>query len=134
MCDMTSRTAQSTADGTGEDAAVGAQVPSDSRRSGLTLHWDELSDLDSSIPDVIGMRAWRPEASVIRVMSIPDNRCVWVIIPDENVGRDGFHEVLTHDMAGADAPYVALAELASLHLDWPAAVLSSMGRYQLDLE
>ena len=88
-CDMTSRTARSATDGTGEDAAVGGLVPS------------ELSDLDSSIPDAIDLRTWRPEAAVVKVMLIPNNHCVRVIIPDENVG-----------------PYAALAALASLRLDW----------------
>ena len=69
---------------------------------------------------------------MVKVMSIPDNRCVRVVIPDGHVGRNGFHEIPIHDMA--DVPYVALAESASLRLDWPAAVLTSMGRYQLDLE
>ena len=126
---MTSRTARSTADGTREDAAVGGQVPSDSSRSGLTLHSDELSDLavvfQCDWPACLAAGGSRGQGHV---------DTGWVIIPVENVGRNGFHEILIHDMAGADAPYVALAELASLHLVWPAAVLSSMGRYQLDLE
>ena len=120
--------------GTSEDAVVGGPVPSEPRRSGLTLHSDELSDVDSSIPDVIGLHAWQPEAAVVKVMSIPNNHCVWVVILDENVCRNGFHEILIHDVADGDAPYVALAELSSLRLDWLLAVLSKMIRHQLDLE
>ena len=69
-------------------------------------------------------------------MSIPDNRynIIRVVIPDDNVGTDGFHEVLIHDMADADAPYVPVSDLGCLRLDWLKALFSYMGRYQVDLE
>ena len=51
----------------------------------LTLQSDRLYDLDSAIPDVIGLRAIQPDAAVIRVMSIPNNRCIRVVIPDDHV-------------------------------------------------
>ena len=74
-------------------------------------------------------------AAVVKVMSIPDNRCIQVLIPDENVGRGGSHDVLLHDMADADSPYVTTkCDLMALHLDWPAVVLSGMIRHQLELE
>ena len=38
----------------------------------------------------------------MKVMSIQDNRCIRVLIPDENVGHGGFHDVLLHDMADPD--------------------------------
>ena len=73
---------------------------------------------------MIGLRAIQPNAAVVKVMSIPDNRCIRVVIPDYHVGTDGFHEVLIHDMADADAPYVAIGELGTLRLDWPRAIFS----------
>ena len=84
--------------------------------------------MDSAIPDVIGLRAMQPDAAVIKVMSIPDDRCIRVI-PDDHVGTDGFHEILIHDMDN-----VALSDLGCLRLDWPRAIFSFMGRYQVDLE
>ena len=120
--DMESGTARPDTQGAGDDSAVGDPVPGGSRRSDLTLHSDRLYDLDSSIPDVIGLCAVQPEAAVVKVMSIPDNRCVRVVIPDENVGHGGFHEVLLHDMADADSPYVAVNELGSLRRDWPSVI------------
>ena len=90
--------------------------------------------MDTGIPDVIGLCAVQPDAAVIKVMSIPDNRCIRVVIPDDNVGTGGFHKVLIHDMADADAPYVAVSELGSLRLDRPKAIFSYMGRHQVDLE
>ena len=73
---------------------------------------DSLYDLDSEIPDVIGLRAMQPVAAVVKVMSIPNNRCVWVVISDNNIGTDGFHEILIHDMADADTPDVPSTRLA----------------------
>ena len=67
-------------------------------------------------------------------MSIPNNRCVRIVFPDNNVGTDGFLEIIIHDMADADAPDVPVSELGCLRLDWPNAILSYMGRYQVDLE
>ena len=60
----------------------------------LNLLSDRLYDLDSAIPDVIGLQ---PDAAVIKVISIPDNRCIRVVIPDDHVPNE-FHEVLIHDM------------------------------------
>ena len=102
---------------------------------GVTLGSARLYDLATSyIPDVLGLRARRPEAAVVKVMLRKDNRFVRVLIPDENVGHQGFHDVLLHDMANADAPYVAVSDLSALHQDWPAVVISGMTRHQLELD
>ena len=99
--------------------SAGVPIPYVSRGSDVTLNYDGLYDLDISIPDVIGLRAWQLEAAVVTVMSIQYNRCVRVVIPDQNVGHEGFHEVLIHDMAEADSPYVAMGDLANLQA-WAA--------------
>ena len=84
-------------------------VPWSSRGAGVTLGSAGLYDLDMRyIPDVLSLRARWPEAAVVKVMSRKDNRCVRVLIPDENVGHQEFHDVLLHDMANADVPYVAV--------------------------
>ena len=99
----------------------------------LDLRSDRLYDLDSAIPDVIGLRAIQPDAAVINVMSIPDNRCIRVVIPDDHVPNE-FHEILIHDMKEEEPPFVALSDLGCLRLDWPRALFTFIGRYQLDLE
>ena len=96
-------------------------VPWSSRGAGVTLGSAGLYDLDTRyIPDVLGLRARRPVAAVVKVMSRKDNRCVRVLIPDKNVGHQvRFHDVLLHDMADADAPYVAVSDLSALRrLTW----------------
>ena len=57
----------------------------------LDLKSDKLYDLDGVIPDVIGLRA------VVKVMSVPDSRCIRVVVPDDHVPNK-FHEILIHDM------------------------------------
>ena len=47
----------------------------------MTLQSDSRYDLNSEIPDVIGLRAIQPDAAVVKVMSILNNRCVRVVIP-----------------------------------------------------
>ena len=81
-------------------------IPGMLRGFDLTLQSDSLYDLDTGIPDVIGLSAVQPDAAVVKLMSIPDNRCIRVVIPDDNVGTDGFHEVLIHDMADANTHFV----------------------------
>ena len=89
-------------------------IPDIFRGFDLTLQSDSLYDLDTGIPDGIGLHAVQPDAAVVKLMSIPDNRCIRVAIPDDNVGTDGFHEVLIHDMADADAPFVPVSDLGCL--------------------
>ena len=79
----------------------------------LNLLSDRLYDMDSVIPDVIGLRAIQPDAAVIKVMSIPDNHCIRVVIPDDHVPIE-FQEVLIHDMEVEEPPFVALSELGCL--------------------
>ena len=103
--------------------------------AGVTLGSAGLYDLDTNyISDVLGLRARRPEEAVVKVMSRKDNQSVRVLIPDENVGYQGFHDVPLHDMADADMPYVAVSDLSALRQEWPALVVSRMTWHQLELE
>ena len=114
--------------------AVLEQLPGIFREFDLTLQSDCLYDVDKDIADVIGLRAIHAAAAVVKVMSIPNNRCVRVVIPINNVVINGFYEIIIYDMADADAPDVPVSELGCLRLDWPQAVFSYMGRYQKDIE
>ena len=134
LCIMQSGTSLLDTEQARVDSAAEDPLPDIFRGFELTLQSDRLYYLDSAIPDVIGLRAMQPDTAVIKVMSIPDNRCIRVVIPDDHVGTEGFHEILIHDMDEADPPYVALGDLGCLHLDWPIAIFSLMGRYQVDLE
>ena len=121
-------------DQAGVASAAGNPLPGTVRGFDLDLQSDSLFDLDSAIPDVIDLCAIQPDVAVIKVMLISVNCCIRVVIPDDHLGTDGFHEILLHDMEEEDPPFVAVSDLGCLRLDWPRAIFSFMGRYQVDLE
>ena len=64
----------------------------------------------------------------MKVMSVPDSRCIRVVTPDDHVNI-GFHEILLHDMGEEELPFVAMSEI-----DYLRALFVFMSRYQQDLE
>ena len=72
--------------------------------------------MGGAIPDVLGLRAIQPRAAILKVMSVPDSRCVRVVIPDDHVSL-GFHEILIYDLKDEELPFVAVSELSFLRLD-----------------
>ena len=87
----------------------------------LDLRSDRMYDLVNDIPDVMGLCAIQPSAAIVKVMSVPNSRCVRVVTPDDHVNI-GFHEILNHDLEEEELPFVALSELGCLRLDWPKTV------------
>ena len=51
----------------------------------LDLTSEKLYDLAPAILDVMGLRALRPSAAVVKVMSVPDSRCIQVVTLDDHV-------------------------------------------------
>ena len=100
---------------------------------GLDLRSDKLYDLGGALPDVMGLRAAQPSAAIVKVMSVPDSRCVRIIMPDDHL-PNGFHEILIHDMEDEETLLVVLNELGCLRLDWPNALFMFMARYQFELD
>ena len=84
-------------DQAGPSYAPSAPLPGTFFGPTLDLTSEKLYDLAPDIPDVMGLRALRPSAAVVKVMSVPDSRCIWVVTPDDHVNI-GFHEILLHDM------------------------------------
>ena len=37
------------------------------------------------MPDVMGLRALRPNAAIVKVMSVRDSQCIRVVTPDDHV-------------------------------------------------
>ena len=100
---------------------------------GPCTRYDKLYDLVPDIPDVMGLRALRPSAAIVKVMFLPDSHCIRVVTPDDHVNI-GFHEVLLHDMEDEDLPFVTMSELDCLRRIWPKTLFVFMSRYQHDLE
>ena len=99
----------------------------------LDITSEKLHDLAPDIPDLMGLRALRPSVAVVKVMSVPDSRCIQVVTPDDYV-KIGFHEILLHDMGEEELPFVATSELNYLRRVWPRPLFAFMSRYQQDLE
>ena len=69
----------------------------------------------------------------MKVISVPDSRCIRVVTPDDHVNI-GFHEILLHDMEEEELPFVATSELDYLRWVWPKTLFIFMWGYQQDLE
>ena len=78
----------------------------------LDIRLEKLYDLSPDIPDVMGLRALRPSAAIVKVMSVRDSQCIRVVIPDDHMAC-GYHEILLHDMGEEELPFVALSELVN---------------------
>ena len=59
----------------------------------LDIQSESLYELAPDIPDVIGLRALRPDAAAVKVT------------PDDHV-TCGYHEILLHDMGEEELPFV----------------------------
>ena len=99
----------------------------------LDIRSESLYELVPDISDVMGLRALRPEAAAVKVMSVQDSRCIRVVTPDDHVAC-GYHEILLHDMGEEEWPFVSLSELDYHRCIWPRAVFAFMTQYQQDLE
>ena len=108
-------------------------VPAAGYVFGTRLGSDRLYDLVHDIPDVMGLWAIQPSAAIVKVMSVPDSRCVRVVTPDDYV-YIGFHEIPIYDLEDEELPFVTLSELGCLRLDWPKTLFTFMSRYQFDLD
>ena len=115
-------------DQAGAAPAATDPLPGTFLRLKLDLKSDKLYDLGGAIQDVMGLPAIQPRAAIVKVMSVPDSRCVRVVAPDDHVSI-GFHEILIHDMEDEELPFVALGDLGCLRLDWPMALFTFMARY-----
>ena len=94
---MASGRSSSAMDQAGPSSASSAPIPGSFLGLALDMRSDRLYDLVPDIPDVMGLRALRLSAAIVKVISVPDSRCIRVTTPDDHVNI-GFHEVLLHDM------------------------------------
>ena len=99
----------------------------------LDIRSESLCELVPEIQDVMGLRAPRPDAAAVKVMSVWDSLCIRVVTLDDHVAC-GHHEILLHDMGDEELPFVSLSELDYLRRIWPRAVFAFMTQYQQDLE
>ena len=66
-------------------------VPWNAPEADVHMHSDGVVELDlDTVPDVLGLTGWRPEAAVVRVLQGRDERSVRALIPDPRVMEKGF--------------------------------------------
>ena len=74
----------------GPSFAYSAPLAGTFLRLSLDLASDQLYDLPPEIPNTMGLRALRASAAIVKVMSVPDSRCIRVVAADDHVNI-GFH-------------------------------------------
>ena len=99
----------------------------------LDIRSERLYDLTPDIPDVMELRALRPNAAIVKVMSVRDSQCIRVVTPEDHV-ECGFYKILLHDMGEEELPFMATSELNYLRCIWPQALFAFMTRHQQDRE
>ena len=113
----------------GSDTPVGArsgitlEVPWNAPEAYVQLHSEGVFELEKTVPDVLGLCGWRPDAAVFRVMQGCDARSVRALIPDPRVLERGFHDVTIVDMDDMAEPMLSDADLSLLRRQWPVRVV-----------
>ena len=97
-----------------------------------------VMDLDLSIsPDVFGLRAFDAEQSVKRMLPGSSPCELRLMLPDDRLGIDGFHDVLIENLSATPtwrSSHVAPADMTSLRRRWPKAVFNTLRRRASNIE
>ena len=97
-----------------------------------------VMDLDLSIsPEVFGLRAFDAAKPVTRMLpgSFPCE--LRLMLPDDKLGIDGFHDILVENLSGTPtwrSSHVAPADMTSLRRQWPKSVFNTLRRRASDVE
>ena len=83
----------------------------------VTLNSDRIYELETTcVQDVLGLRARRPGAAAVKIMTGCDSRSVRVLVLDVKVLDRGFHDVTLLDMDDVEGPDASVADLSILCL------------------
>ena len=97
-----------------------------------------VTDLDLSIsPDVFGLRAFDNTKPVTRILPSSSPCELRLMVPDDKLGKDGFHDVMIENLSGTPtwrSSYVSRAKVTTLRRHWPKAVFETLRRRALDIE
>ena len=69
----------------GPSCAPSGPLPGTFLGPALDIRSESLYELGPEILDVLGLRALRPDAAPVKVMSVRDSRCIRVVTPDNHV-------------------------------------------------
>ena len=97
-----------------------------------------VMDLDLSIsPDVFGLRAFDDTKPVARMLPGSSPFELRLMLPDDKLGNDGFHDVIIENLSGTPtwrSSYVSPAQVTTLRRQWPKAVFDTLRRRAPDIE
>ena len=97
-----------------------------------------VMDLDLSIsPDLFGLRAFDADKPVTRMLPGSSPCELWLMLPDDKLGADGFHDVIIENLSATPtwrSSHVPPADMTSVRRRWPKAVFSTLPRRASDIE
>ena len=100
-----------------------------------------VMDLDLSIsPDGFGLRAFDDTKPVTRMLPGSSPCELRLMLPDDKLGNDGFHDVIIENLSGTPTwwssyvSYVSPTEVTSLRRQWLKAVFDTLRRWASDVE
>ena len=106
----------------------------------IQMNMDSLGviDLDLSIsPYVFGLQAFDATKSVTRMLPGSSPCELRLMLLDDKLGIDGFHDILVENLSGTPAwrsSHVSPADMTSLRRRWPKAVFNTLRHRVSDVE
>ena len=95
-------------------------------------------DLDLSVcPDVFGLKAFDEKMPVTRMLPGSSPYELRLLIPDTNIGQDGFHDVVVENLIGSStwrSRHVSPSDVITLRRRSPRAVFQVMKERSVELE
>ena len=89
----------------------------------MNLYSLGVMDMDLSIsPDVFGLQAFDNTKPVTRMLPGSSPCELRLMVPDDKLGKDGFHDVLIENLSGTPtwrSSLVSAAEITTLRRQWP---------------
>ena len=95
-------------------------------------------DLDLSLcPDVFGLKAFDENMPITRMLPGSSPCELRLLLPDTNIGNDGFHDVVVENLIGSStwrSRHVSPSDVITLRRRWPRAVFQVMKERSTELE
>ena len=95
-------------------------------------------DLDLSLcPDVFGLKGFDEKMPITRMLPGSSPCELRLLLPDTNIGKDGFHDVVVENLIGSStwrSRHVSPSDVIALRRRWPRAVFQVMKERSIELE
>ena len=125
--------------GLGQSSAIAMRRSHDENGSiQMNMYSLGVMDLDLSIsPDVFGLRAFDNTKPVTRMLPGSSPCELRLMVPDDKLGKDGFHDVMIETLSGTPtwrSSHVSPAEVTTLRRQWSKVVFKTLRRRAPDIE